>query len=305
MNYPSPLYAGDTIGLIAPCSPVPKESLSACVKAVHSLGFYCLLGDSVYDSLHGYLAGSDELRARDINQMFGNPEVHGIFCLRGGYGSTRIMDALDYELIRHHPKLFIGYSDVTSFHLAFHSLCSLVTFHGPMVCANMADNFDSYSRDSLLQAISMPKRLYFNNPIHYPYEVIVPGKCSGRIIGGCLSLVSPAVGTFYEPDYTGKILFLEDVDETLPRCDKLMWHLKNSGILSRVNGVVLGAFKDCTNPRDPSYTMPDYFRDFFADYNKPVLYNVLSCHEKPMGTIPFGTMCTIDTSCCHLSFSYC
>lgn len=304
MNYPCSLHAGDTIGLIAPCSPVSESALSSCLDAITSLGFHYVVGESVLASRHGYLSGSDELRAMDINDMFANPDVNGIFCMRGGYGSTRLMHLLDYEMIRRNPKVFVGYSDITSFHLAFQSLCNMVTFHGPMVYSNMAKEFDSFTKTSFLHAISMPRRLPFFSPPGHPYEVLVPGKCRGRIIGGCLSLVSPAIGSFYGPDYSGSILFLEDIDESVPRCDKLMHHLKNSGILSSVNGVILGVFKGCNNPSDSSYTIKDFFEEFFLSYDYPVLYNVYSCHEKPMATIPLGAVCTINTASASLYFDY-
>ena len=296
MFYPSPLKLGDTVGLIAPCSPVKPERLLQCINVVSAMGLLPVLGNSTMDSLHGYLAGSDEARANDINQFFADPDITAIFCIRGGYGSTRIMDLLDYEMIRQNPKIFVGYSDITTFHLAFYSLCHLITFHGPMVSSNIIDDYDSYTKQSFLETLAMPKRLHFHNPANHCMKVIVPGCAKGRIVGGCLSLVAPSIGTFYQPNFRGKILFLEDVDESIPRCDKLMQQLIHSGILDQVTGIILGNFKDCTNPYDSTYTIYDYFRDFFEHYTKPVVYGVWSGHEKPMGTIPLGTVCTIDTN---------
>lgn len=304
MNYPAPLYKGDTVGLVAPCSPVTQKRLDECIKAVLSLGLHVLVGDSCTESLHGYLAGPAEIRAGDLNSMFDNPDVKGIFCIRGGYGSTEIMQLLDYKKIRKNPKVFVGYSDVTSFHLAFQSLCNMVTFHGPMVSSNMVDDFDPYTKQSFLEAISMPSCFIFKNPPNHSLHPIVEGDANGRVIGGCLSLISPAVGTFYQPDFRGKILFLEDVDESLPRCDKLMNHLLNSGVFNEIAGVLLGNFKDCINPYDPSYTMYDYFKDFFKDYTKPVVYGVQSGHDKPMGTIPLGTICRVHTKQNQIYFDY-
>lgn len=295
MHFPSPLRLGNTVGLIAPSSPISRERLLQCMETVSALGYQPVLGKSATQSLHGYLAGSDEVRASDINQMFSNSSIDAVFCLRGGYGSTRIMNLIDYSLIEQNPKIFIGYSDITSFHLAFYALCDLVTFHGPMVSSNMADNFDWYSRSSMERALQIPPFNIFHNPEGCYYQVIVPGIAKGNIIGGCLSLVSPSIGTFYQPDFTNTILFLEDIDESLPRCDKLLHHLKNSGVFSQVNGVLLGNFKDCTNPNDLSYTMYDFFCDFFDGYDKPVLWGIQSGHEKPMGTIPLGTVCTVNT----------
>lgn len=304
MYYPSPLCIGDTVGLIAPSSPINPEALLPSIQVIHSLGYKVELGKSCTSSLHGYLAGTDEIRADDINYMFSNPNIKAIFCLRGGYGSTRIMEMLDYSMIRNNPKMFVGYSDITSFHLAFYKLCHLVTFHGPMVVSNMISDFDEYTRKSFLNAISMPCTLNFHNPVNIPWQTLVHGQARGRVVGGCLSLVSPAIGTFYQPDFRGSILFLEDVDESLPRCDKLMQHLINSGILDQVYGVLLGNFIGCDNPKDPSYTIYDYFSELFRGYRKPVIYGVQSGHDKPMGTIPLGTVCEVDTCTDKITFHY-
>lgn len=295
MHFPSPLRLGDTIGLIAPSSPLEKERLLQCLDTISALGYQPVLGKSATQNLHGYLAGCDETRAEDINQMFCDDEIDAIFCLRGGYGSTRIMDLLDYSAIAQNPKIFMGYSDITSFHLAFYSLCQLVTFHGPMVSSNMVDDLDYYTRSSMERALQIPPLCIFHNPEGHYYKTIVPGIAKGKILGGCLSLVSPSIGTFYQPDFTDTILFLEDIDESLPRCDKMMHHLKNANVFSKVNGVLLGNFKNCINPNDSSYTMLDFFCDFFKGYNKPVLWGIQSGHEKPMGTIPFGSQCTVNT----------
>ena len=304
LRIPSPLQIGDTIGLIAPCSGLTKERLAQSIEVIQSLGYHVQLGDSATQSLHGYLAGDDVTRANDINHMFANPNIDGIICLRGGYGSTRIMKLLNYRMIQHHPKLFVGYSDVTSFHLAFHSLCHMISFHGPMVSSNMVNDFDEYTRRSFQNAIQMPHCLTHCNPRNHSLSTLVPGCAQGQIIGGCLSLLSPAIGTFYQPNFRGKILFLEDVGETLPRCDKLMQHLSLAGVFDQINGILLGTFKDCINPNDETYTMDDYFIDFFQHYNKPVIQHVWSGHEKPMATIPFGTLCTIDTKNYSIRYVY-
>jgi len=295
MLIPTPLIPGDHVGLIAPCSPVSQELIPECIDVIKSLEYFPVLGKSVTSNLHGYLAGSDEIRARDINLMFANPNIRAIFCIRGGYGSNRLMKLIDYSIVRAHPKIFIGYSDITSFHLAFNSLCNLITFHGPMVSSNMIHDFDPYTEFSLLTAIKHKSCYQFENPPGYPLLTIVPGLVKGRILGGCLSLVSPSIGTFYQPSFNNNILFLEDVDETIPRIDKMMNHLKNTGVFTQVSGVILGNFKNCVNPQDLSYDIFQYFCDFFKDYDKPVLYGLQSGHAKPMGTIPLGTLCILDT----------
>ena len=304
MKYPTPLTEGATIGLVAPSSPFPICELAPCLDAIISLGYRYLLGESVLSCHHGYLSGSDQIRANDLNTMFRSRMVDAIFCMRGGFGGSRILEYLDYDGIGTHPKPFIGYSDATAFHLVFHRNCDLVTFHGPMVCSNMAKDFDPYSKTSLLEALSMPKQLPFHNPDSIAMNAIVPGTCTGRIIGGCLSLVTACIGTFYQPDFTDKVLFLEDIGETIPRVDRMMQQLKHAGILSKVAGIALGAFTDCENPYDSSYGLMDFLEEFFHDYEKPVLANIYSSHKKPMGTIPFGTICERDASAGSLTFFY-
>lgn len=295
MLYPKPIQKGDTIGLIAPSSPVSNERLKLCMNAVSTLGYRPVPGKSCLESLHGYLSGSDKLRADDINNMFENPNIKAVFCLRGGYGSTRILPLLDYSLIRQNKKIFMGYSDITSFHLAFYSCCHMITFHGPMVSSNMIDNFDDYTKESFEHAVRFMPDSLFSNPKDIPLQTIVPGYARGRILGGCLSLLTSAIGTFYQPDFRNTILFLEEIGETIPRCDRMMQHLKNACILEQINGVILGNFKDCTNPNDPDFTIYDFFHEFFKDYRKPVIWGFQSGHDKPMATVPLGTVCTMYT----------
>lgn len=304
MNCPEPLYSGDTIGLIAPCSPVTKERLIQCIQTISSYGLEVILGKSCHESLYGYLAGDDSVRANDINTMFSNPKIKAIFCLRGGYGSTRILSLLDYPMIKNHPKIFVGYSDVTTFHLAFHRFCNFITFHGPMVSSNMVDDMDSYTKESFFEALSNPSSITFHNPADKTLIPIAPGQATGRLVGGCLSLVAPSIGTFYQPDFHNKILFLEDIEESIPRCDKLMQQLLHAGILDQINGILLGNFKDCTNPRDESYTIEHYFKDLFASYSKPVLWGIQSGHQKPMATLPLGSICSMDTEQLSIRFDY-
>lgn len=303
MIFPNKLIPGDTIGIIAPCSPVKPERVNQCKAYIESMGYTVIMGESTYLSYHGYLAGPDDIRANDINSMFANPKIKAIFCLRGGYGGNRIMDLLDYNLIKQNPKIFVGYSDITSFHLAFHSLSNLITFHGPMVSSNMLDDFDEYTVKSFFQTLEMDSTLTFQNPENEPIRVIAHGTASGEIIGGCLSLVSPSIGTFYQPDFRGKILFLEDVTEALPRCDKMIEHLFHSGVMDQINGLILGDFLDCTNPTDLSYTIQDYLKERFSDFNKPVMANIRSGHCIPMATLPFGCRCDMNTYDRTISFT--
>jgi muramoyltetrapeptide carboxypeptidase len=150
MIKPKPLKNGDTIGLIGPSSPTPFERIEPSIERIKELGFNVVVGESCY-GVHGYLSGKDEVRAKDVNEMFRNKNIDGVWCIRGGYGTPRILDMLDYDLIRQNPKVFIGYSDITALHISINQECELVTFHGPMVSTELYRGIDDFTRDYLIK----------------------------------------------------------------------------------------------------------------------------------------------------------
>lgn len=218
-------------------------------------------------------------------------------CQRG-YGSAHILKYLDYETIWANPKIFVGYSDITNLHAVLNQICGLVTFHGPMLATEMVPEFDAYSRESLFAAMGMKpgERLEFHNPDSKPgIRMLRPGSAVGQLTGGNLSLVIGGLGTFYQLDTRGKILFLEDVEESIPRLDMYFTHLENAGLMDGVAGIVLGEFYKCSNERyDASYDLETFLHDRFAGYKVPVMYHVASDHSNPMGTLPMGAICRID-----------
>ena len=241
MVFPEMLKPGDTIGLAAPAFPVSREKRDAGASLLESMGYKVAMGDCLKHlyNFHEYLAGGAKERAEDLNRLFGNPEVKAIFCARGGYGSAHILKYLDYETIRANPKIFVGYSDITNLHAVFNQICGLVTFHGPMLATEMVPEFDAYSRESLFAAMGMKpgEKLEFRNPDSKPgIRMLRPGSASGQLTGGNLSLVIGGLGTFYQLDTRGKILFLEDVEETIPRLDMYITHLENAGLMDGVTG---------------------------------------------------------------------
>lgn len=300
MVFPEMLKPGDTIGLAAPAFPVSREKRDAGVSLLEGMGYRVKMGDCLKNlyNFHEYLAGEAEQRAADLNNLFKDPEVKAIFCARGGYGSAHILPYLDYDAIRENPKIFVGYSDITNLHTVLHQICGLVTFHGPMMASNMLPEFDSYSRDSLFAALGMQpgEILEFTNPAEKPpVGVLRPGVAQGQIVGGNLSLLVGGTGTFYQLDTRGKILFMEDVEESIPRLDMFITHLEHAGMTEHAAGILLGEFSGCTNDRyDPTYDMARFLQDRFAGYRIPVMCHVASDHSKPMGTLPFGTMCRLD-----------
>lgn len=300
MVFPEMLKPGDTIGLAAPAFPVSKEKRDAGVSLLEGMGYKVTMGDCLKNlyNFHGYLAGGARERAEELNSLFRNPEVKAIFCARGGYGSAHILRYLDYDAIRSNPKIFVGYSDITNLHAVFNQICGLVTFHGPMLATEMVPEFDSYSRESLFEALRMEpgQTLEFHNPPSKPpIGMLRPGNASGQLTGGNLSLVIGGLGTFYQLDTRGKILYLEDVEESIPKLDMYITHLEYAGLMDEVAGIVLGEFYKCDNARyDGTYDLETFLHDRFADYRVPVMYHVASDHSQPMGTLPMGAMCRID-----------
>lgn len=294
MIYPKKLNPGDTVGIICPSSATTTEKVQQCVAAVEAMGYKAKLADNLDVNYAGYMAGSGKVRGEWINKMFADPEVKGIFCVRGGDGSSRAMEHLDYEVIRNNPKIFVGYSDVTNMHLAFTQKCDLVTFHGPMVASNMISDFDAESRESFFTAIEAEKDYAFKNPAGMELGVLKEGKAEGRLTGGNLSLLSASVGTDYSLDTAGKILFVEEVGESITKIEKWMYHLKNAGKLAQCAGILLGQF---TNIRldDPAYGVNECIAEILEGIDIPVMYNVQSGHSKPMMTLPMGAVCKMDT----------
>src|SRR5471030_395535 len=213
MIRPKPLKKGDKIGLIGTSSQTSEERIEPSIKAMEDLGFEVILGDSCR-GYHGFLSGSDELRARDINKMFADKSIKGIFVIRGGYGANRLLDMLDYDMIKKNPKVFAGYSDVTALHNVFNERCKLITFHTPMVSTEFYKGVDDYTMDYFKKNIFTNEPLgILKNPEGQEIKTLVSGNAKGKLVGGNLSLVVSSMGTPYEIDTKGKILFLEDVDE--------------------------------------------------------------------------------------------
>jgi len=303
MVKPKRLKSGDTIGLVAPGSNAwEDEEIEYAMDLIRSFGFKVKQGKHLFDR-HGYLAGQDKNRAADINQMFADKGVDGVYCLRGGYGSPRILPYLDFPTIAKNPKVFIGYSDITALLNAIYANTGILTFHGPMP----RENFTPYSLSSFKEILFEAKsNIELATPPPFePKEgqaekdnrltVITPGKATGRLIGGNLSLMVKLVGTPYEPDYKNKILFLEDVEEQPYRIDGMLTHLLIAGRLEKLAGIVFGKCTDCEANR-PSLSIEQVLKDRLGNLNIPVLKGLMIGHIDDLATIPVGALATIDAS---------
>ncbi|MDP3177417.1 MAG: LD-carboxypeptidase, partial [Spirochaetaceae bacterium] len=244
---PKALRRGDRIALAAPSGSL-KESAQAdaAVAMLRRMGFEVVEGSCCRES-YGYLAGSDAMRAAELNSFFADPTVAGIVCLKGGYGTPRILDALDYGAIRSNPKVFVGYSDITGIHLALNKMCGMVSFHGPMARSDALLDGEIFSVRSWMAALTSSSALGVLEAPEgaAPLERLVGGTARGPIVGGNLSLVAALAGTPYALDARGKILFFEDINEAPYRVDRMLTQLRLAGAFDACAGVLLGDWNAC------------------------------------------------------------
>lgn len=297
MIKPRSIKFGDTIGIIAPASQASEAKRDETVKQLTELGFKVKLGKSCFEK-KGYLAGDDALRAEDLNSMFKDEDVDAIMCLRGGYGTTRILNLIDFKLIRKNPKIFIGYSDITAIHIALNRISKLVTFHGPMGSSDLTDDF---SRERLLNAIMNPRPIgALKNPGCEGISALNGGRVEGPIIGGNLALIAATIGTPYEIDTKDRILFLEDIDEEPYSIDRMLTQLALAGKLEDAEGIILGDFKNCDPKDDNSLSLMEVFEDRLKDLDKPIVHNLKAGHCIPKITIPLGVKAVLDADKCSI-----
>ena len=235
-----------------------------------------------------------------MHWAFQDPAIDAVWCVRGGYGASRLLPQIDYELIRKHPKPFIGYSDVTALHLAIHARTGLVTFHGPVAAADFPENTWQHFRAILMDAaeehvITAPTQ-DFPDEAYQPFT-ICPGKASGTLTGGNLALLSALAGTPFAPAFKGQIAFIEDVGEQPYRLDRMLTQLLQATDLSKAAGIALGVFNDCQpKPDSPSLSLPDTLRDRLGGLGIPVVYGIPFGHVRYQATLPYGIMAELDAS---------
>ena len=298
---PARLRPGMTIGLVTPASNVPEnEELYAAMELVESLGFKAKPSENLFSRTH-YLAGTDEQRAADLNAMFADSEVDGIFCVRGGYGSGRLLRDLDYDVIRANPKVLMGYSDITALLNSINLHTGLMTFHGPIAGAN----FSEYSLEQYRKVLVNPSnetRIAEPPPFEQSPGIvdrinrltpIVPGVAEGRLIGGNLSLLVTLMGTPYEPIFDDAILILEDVYEPPYSVDRMLTHLWLTGKLERLAGVALGKFTDDDYDSN-TFSMEEVLRDRFEPLGIPTIRGLMIGHIEDQTVVPIGARARLD-----------
>jgi muramoyltetrapeptide carboxypeptidase len=290
--------------MIRAVAPASSETSSAALNKgldkLRELGFSVSLGDCVQRlRTRGYLAGADKERAEELNEAFREDDVDAVFCVSGGYGTLRMLPYLDYEMIRAHPKIFLGFSDITTLHVAFNQKSNLVTFHGPMIASEMGSEFTDYTERWLLRALQENQPLgELTNPTEGPMlKILNEGEVRGRLVGGNLSLIVHGLGTPYEIDTKGKILLIEDTDEPPYRVDRYLTHLWLANKLQDAAGIIIGEFTNYqVTSNEPSLTLWDVLRDRIEESGKPALYGLCFGHGKHHLTLPIGVEARLDAT---------
>ncbi|MBU1098342.1 MAG: LD-carboxypeptidase [Ignavibacteriae bacterium HGW-Ignavibacteriae-2] len=297
---PQKLKKGDLIGVISPASsPDDLTRIEKGIKYLESNGYNVLVGKNVGKE-KGYLAGDDDERLSDLHEMFGNKNVKAIFNVRGGYGSGRLLDKINYNLIKKNPKIFVGYSDITALQLAFYAKTGLVTFAGPMVAVDFwKDEVDTFTEEVFWRTITSTKKIgKIQNPNQEKLFILSKGRGEGKLLGGNLALVGSIMGTPYFPSFKDSVLILEDIGESPYRVDRLLNQLRLGNVLKQVNAIILGRFVDCydSDTSKKTQTLNEVISDYLENLNIPIIYNVKHGHISENITIPFGIKCNVNAS---------
>jgi len=283
---PARLRKGDLAGVVSPAGPVEEAELQAGIRFLEESGYRVRLGRHALEK-SGYLAGEDSARLDDLHAMFGDPEVRAIFCTRGGYGGMRLLDRINYDVIRDAPKIFAGFSDITALLLSFFARAGLITFHGPMV--RQIKTIGSQPFAALLETVGSSDLLSLEFP---EARVLVDGEAEGVLIGGNLCLISHLVGTSFLPSFERSILFLEDTGEPLYRIDRMVTQLRLSGHLDGISGLIAGTFKECGERAAIDNLLAERARDLHI----PVLSGVPFGHGASNSTLPIGVRAHLDAA---------
>jgi muramoyltetrapeptide carboxypeptidase len=297
---PPALRPGDTVMLVSPSGPTRPERVARGVELLTGWGLRPVLGPNAY-ARHGYLAGTDEQRAADLNAAFADPQVRGVIATRGGYGAQRIVDLVDMDAVRRDPKVVAGFSDITALQFALWRGARLATVHGPGAALS-TDRTPLSSAESLHAAMTSTEPVSVTRRAgEVSAHVVVPGVATGPLIGGNLCLVTASLGTRDMPDLTGAVLLLEEVAEPPYKIDRMLTQLRRSGALDGVAGVALGQFTDCAD--DWPTTVADVLADRLGDLGVPVLGGLPVGHGQGQLTVPVGVPATLDAVTGRLTVS--
>lgn len=293
LTRPPRLQPGMTLGIVAPSSGIRDDRLQSGIARIQERGYNVRLADHLFDQA-GYLAGMDASRGRDLTALFADPAVDAVICGRGGYGAIRMLDHVDWSAVAAHPKPFIGYSDITTLHLAVQRYAPMVTFHGPVV-TTLGGGL-SADAESCFWSLLERAEPYGAYPRGGPTQTLVGGTAEGLLAGGCLALLGAAVGTPEAPDFAGRIVLIEDVGERVYRVDRLLAQLLRAGLLQQAAGFVLGTVTGCMEGETgaPPITLDRVWRDYIEPLGKPAIVGFPFGHEPDPLTLPLGCIARLD-----------
>lgn len=292
------LPAGGVIGLIAPAGPAELD-LSLATQWIQARGYQLRVFPGVWEK-DGYLAGADATRLRDLHDAFTDDSIDAILCMRGGYGSPRLLDGIDFERLKRHPKPFIGYSDITALHLAITRYAGFVTFHGPMLNADLLGDKQAPTESSLLDMLSGRQGSQLAHPAAFPLTTVAPGVACGRLLGGNLAMICAMMGTAFELDADDIILFIEDVNEPLYRIDRFLTQLRLAGKFAGLRGVLVGDVAGVDHE-----ALIRLVGQTFEPLGIPVLAGWRSGHCDPNLTLPMGALVSLDADRQQLVLEQC
>lgn len=282
---PAALRPGDTVGIIAPAGVIDHDALEAGCAWLRAKGYQLFYLSSIFDR-ELYFAGSAQRRFDEFHQMFSRPEVKAIICARGGYGCNYLLPKIDLDLVRANPKTFCGCSDITTLLTFLCDRAGMVTFHGPMLNVDVGpDGVDEESWTAALVSAETYQREFSSDDV----QTLVAGNAEGMLYGGCLSLLCASLGTPYEIDTRGTILFIEDLAEPAFRIDRMLMHMKLAGKFEGVRGLIFGEMLQCGPRNGQDYTLQQVVERVVGDLGIPVAYGLKSGHVTGGNiTLPFG-----------------
>jgi len=296
---PPALRSGDLVGIVAPASNVNKAELDAGCEALRRAGYRPFYLDSIAER-DLYFAGSPQRRARELEQMFEREDVRAIVCARGGYGANYLLQELDFAKIKAHPKIFVGYSDVTTLLTYITDATGLVTFHGPMAAKDWAHQ-NGVDVEAWHSALS--NATPWDVPLNDGVTALIEGEAEGVLYGGCLSILVASLGTPYSIQTEGTILFLEDLGAKPYQIDRMLTQLKLAGQLEKVRGIIFGEMLDCVQTANQGYTLQEVITRIVGELNVPVAYGVRSGHVSARNiTLPFGVQARLSVRQGKVSF---
>lgn len=288
---------GDKVAVISPAAGLHDEAMKRqALSTVKELGFIPVEGKNL-GANWGYLGGRDSERVKDLHDAFENPEIKAVIALRGGYGTSRLLPLIDFNLIKKNPKLFIGYSDITSLLMAIQQETGLVTFHGP----NAKDQWSRFSLNAFKKVLNAKPGDILENPPKEALETLVRGSAEGLLVGGNLSLISQSMGTPWEINTAGNILFFEEINESAYRIDRMLTQLWLGKKLQRANGFVIGKISGA-GAQVGELNWMQVIKDRLAPLGKPILMNLSAGHTTDMITLPFGAKILLDASRKRIEF---